>query len=375
MSSERVFNFSAGPACVPVECLEAVSSELFNWKESGMSVLECSHRSSQWSDENEDVNKRLRALLNVPDNFEILLVAGGASLQFSAIPFNLLGDFRKVDYLVTGTWSQKAYEECQRLEFDNVEVHSVAPLPLPSNPTDLPDRSKWSFSEDAAYCYLCQNETIQGIQFKSLPDAPAPLVVDMSSDFLSRPITEWDKIGLCFACAQKNFGCAGLSVVIVRSDLLNRKLAKHCPLTLDYRLQVKHSCMYNTPPTFPIYFANLVFKWIERQGGVEAIAKRNREQARRLYDAIDKSPHFENRVNPDVRSEMNCPFFRRPDGYETKKPELDQLFLKFAESRRLVSLKGHAAVGGFRASIYNAMSDAGVDELIKAIEEFAGFDA
>ena len=338
-----------------------------------MSVLECSHRSPLWSSEHHDVYNRLRRLLNIPPNFEILFLAGGGSLQFSAIPFNLLGDFTKVDYLITGTWSKKAYEECKRLDFDNVEVHSVAPLPLPTNPTDLPDTTKWQFSEDAAYCYICQNETIQGIQFKTLPDAPSPLVVDMSSDFLSRPITEWNKIGLCFACAQKNFGCAGMSVVIVRKDLLNRKVAKHCPLTLDYRVQVKHMCLYNTPPTFSIYLSNLIFKWIEDQGGIEVIAKRNVEKARRLYEAIDKSKHFENRVNPAVRSDMNCPFFRRPDGYETQRPELDKKFLEFAEARKLVSLKGHADVGGFRASIYNAMPEEGVEELIKAIEEFEGF--
>ena len=373
MSSDRVFNFSAGPACIPVECLEKVSSELLNWHDSGMSVLECSHRSPLWSSEHHDVYNRLRRLLNIPPNFEILFLAGGGSLQFSAIPFNLLGDFTKVDYLITGTWSKKAYEECKRLDFDNIEVHSVAPLPLPTNPTDLPDTTKWQFSEDAAYCYICQNETIQGIQFKTLPDAPSPLVVDMSSDFLSRPITEWNKIGLCFACAQKNFGCAGMSVVIVRKDLLNRKVAKHCPLTLDYRVQVKHMCLYNTPPTFSIYLSNLIFKWIEDQGGIEVIAKRNVEKARRLYEAIDKSKHFENRVNPAVRSDMNCPFFRRPDGYETQRPELDKKFLEFAEARKLVSLKGHADVGGFRASIYNAMPEEGVEELIKAIEEFEGF--
>lgn len=370
----RVHNFSAGPACVPLECLETVASEMTNWKGTGMSVIECSHRSAAWMEENAEVADRLRRLLNVPENFEILFVAGGASLQFSAIPFNLIGDFKKVDYLITGTWSKKAYDECKRLAFPGVEVHSVGPLPLPANPIDLPDKAQWNFSEDAAYCYVCDNETIQGIQMKTLPDAPAPLVVDMSSDFLSRPITEWEKIGLCFACGQKNFGCAGMSVVIVRKDLLERKLMPYCPITMDYRTQVASKCLYNTPPTFAIYFANLVFKWIEKQGGLEAVSKRNEEKAAKVYKAIDDSPYFVNKINPEVRSTMNCPFFRQPDGYEVKKPELDKKFIDFAATKQCSTLKGHVSVGGFRASIYNAMTDEGIDALVKAIEEFPGFE-
>ena len=372
MTSERVFNFSAGPACVPTECLETAASELTNWQHTGMSIIEHSHRGKWWSAENDDVNNRIRKLLSVPDNYEILLVAGGASLQFSVIPFNLIGDFKKVDYVVTGTWSKKAYEECKRLNFPNVEVRSVCGMP-PANPIEIPERSTWDISPDAAYCYICSNETIQGIQFKELPDVPTPLVIDMSSELFSRQITEWNKIGLIFACAQKNFGVSGMSIVIVRKDLLERNLLPHCPLTLDYRLQAKEKCLYNTPPTFAIYFANLIFKWIEKNGGIKKIEERNIEKAKRVYEAIDKSHLFENRVKPQFRSMMNVPFFRKPDGYEVKNQDLDNKFINYCTSRKIYAIKGHASVGGFRASIYNAMTDEGISALIDAIHNFGGF--
>lgn len=371
--TDRVYNFSAGPACVPLECLEEAASEMTNWKGSGMSVIEHSHRGKYWQEENDDVNKRIRRILEVPDNFEILLVAGGASLQFSAIPFNLLGDFKKVDYVITGNWSKKAFQECQRLEFEGVEVRNVCGMP-PTNPIEIPDRSKWNLSDDAAYCYICSNETIQGIQFQTFPDVKVPLVIDMSSELFSRRITEWNKIGLIFACAQKNFGVSGMTVVIVRKDLLeSRKLRPHCPITLDYRIQVQNKCLYNTPPTFAIYFANLIFKWIEKKGGIAKLEEINRKKAAKLYEAIDKSQYFENRVKPEYRSIMNVPFFRKPDGYEVKNPELDSQFLNVCTSKKLLTLKGHATVGGFRASIYNAMPEEGIEALVNAIKEFPGF--
>jgi phosphoserine aminotransferase len=372
MISRKVFNFSAGPAVIPSDCLHQVASEITNWQDTGMSVLEISHRSREWMAENADVVVRIRSLLKIPDDFEIVFVAGGASLQFSAIAFNFLGDAKTVDYLVTGTWSQKSYEECKRLDFPGVEVNLAAPLP-PANPIDIPNRASWKTSPDAAYFYICLNETIQGIQFPDLPDVPAPLVVDMSSEFLSRPINDWSKVGCAFACAQKNFGAAGVSIVIIRKDMLDRPLKPFCPVTLDYRVQVQSKSLYNTPPTFGIYLSNLVFKWVEKQGLAE-LAKVNEEKARRLYKAIDLSPFFENKVKKDARSNMNIAFFRRPDGYTVKDKALDARFLKFAEERGLVSLAGHASVGGFRASIYNAMPAEGVDALVKAIEEFPGFD-
>jgi phosphoserine aminotransferase len=370
--SRKVFNFSAGPAVIPSECLAQVSSEITNWRGTGMSVLEISHRSPEWLAENRDVNDRIRRLLNVPNNFEIVFVAGGASLQFSAIPFNFIGNYAKVDYLVTGTWSKKAYEECKRLNFPGVDVNLVGP-PIPSNPTQIPSEETWALSSDAAYCYICSNETIQGLQFAKLPDVPAPLIVDMSSEFLSRPITEWQKIGCAFSCAQKNFGAAGMSVVIIRRDLLERPLKPFCPVTMDYREQVKAHSLYNTPPTFAIYLANLVFKWVEKEK-FEKIVEINKEKAARLYKAIDNSPFFENRVTKHARSVMNVTFFRAPDGYSTKNEQADRKFLAFAEERGLVQLAGHASVGGFRASIYNAMPIEGIDALVKAIEEFPGFD-
>lgn len=374
MTSERVFNFSAGPACVPLECLEAAAAEMTNWQNSGMSIIESSHRGKNFAAENIDVNNRVRRLLAVPDNFEILFLAGGASLQFSAIPFNLIGNYKKVDYVVTGTWSKKAFQECQRLGFEGVDVNLVCGLP-PLNPVEIPNRSTWNLSTDAAYCYICANETIQGIQFQSFPDVPSPLVIDSSSELFSRKITEWEKIGLIYGCAQKNFGLSGMTIVIVRKDLLaERKLLPHCPLTLDYRLQMEHQCMYNTPPTFAMYFSNLIFKWIEKNGGIAKLEEINRRKASRLYEAIDSSKYFENRVKTEFRSMMNVPFFRTPDGYEVKNDELDNKFLQYCEERKLVSLKGHSTVGGFRASIYNAMSEEGVNALIAAIHDFQGFE-
>jgi len=341
-----------------------------NWRNSGMSVIEVSHRGKHWEAEMKEANDRLRHLVGVPENFEILFVAGGASLQFSAIPMNILGNAKRVDYLCTGTWSQKAWEECKRL-FPNVEVKSVAGKP-PANPIDVPAREKWDVSPEAAYFYYCNNETIQGIQFQNLPDVPAPLVIDMSSDFVSGPITGWEKIGLIFACAQKNFGVSGMSVVIVRKDLLERPLCPYCPITLDYRTQIKNDCMYNTPPTFSIYFANHIFKWIEERGGLAAIYQYNKEKAARIYAAIDNSPHFVNKVKPEWRSIMNIPFFR-PNGYEVKDADLDNKFLNYCTAKKLLTLKGHVSVGGFRASIYNACPEEAIDTLIKAIQEFQGF--
>jgi len=238
------------------------------------------------------------------------------------------------------------------LNFPGVEVVSVAGNP-PANPIDVPAREKWNVSPEAAYFYYCNNETIQGIQFHELPDVPAPLVIDMSSDFVSAPITGWEKIGLIFAFAQKNFGVSGMSIVIVRKDLLKRPLKPFCPITLDYNTQIKNDCMYNTPPTFAIYFANHIFKWIEEMGGLQAMFEYNKKKAQRLYDAIDQSPHFLNKVKPEWRSIMNIPFFR-PDGYENKNDELDTKFLSHCTSKKLLTLKGHVSVGGFRASIYNA---------------------
>jgi phosphoserine aminotransferase len=369
--NKRPFNFSAGPSCLPVECLRTAQEDLMDWEGTGLSVLEQSHRSPAWGSLMNDTRSRLRSLLDIPTSHTILFIAGGASLQFSAIPFNFLGEATKVDYVVTGHWSHLAYEECQRLGFPGVDVHLVVPAPKGAS-TAIPSRDMWELSEDAAYCYICSNETIEGVQFREFPNVSAPLIIDMSSDFLSRPITNWDKIGCIFACAQKNFGIAGISVVIVRKDLLERPVKPFCPLTLDFRVQEKHGSMYNTPPTFPIYFASTVFKWIEDIGGVAEIQGINREKAAKLYDAIDQSPHFVNFVEKAVRSDMNIPFFRANAG-ETRDDALDARFLHFCSKRNLRTLKGFNTVGGYRASIYNAMPMAGVEALIEAIREFPGF--
>lgn len=368
----RPFNFSAGPSCLPIECIQTAQQDIINWQGTELSILEQNHRSPAWGALMDDTRAKLRSLLHIPQSHTILFVAGGASLQFSAIPFNFIGNATKVDYFVTGHWSNLAYEECQRLNFPGVDVHLVVPPPK-GLATNIPTHELWQFSDNAAYCYICSNETIEGVQFHHFPNVKAPLIIDMSSDFLSRPITNWDKIGCIFACAQKNFGIAGISVVIVRKDLLERPLKPFCPLTLDFRVQEKHESMYNTPPTFPIYFANTVFKWIEENGGVTEIQSINREKAAMLYDAIDRSPHFVNNVEKNVRSEMNIPFFRADAG-ETRDDAIDTHFLSFCGKRNLLTLKGFNTVGGYRASIYNAMPMAGVEALIKAIQEFPGFE-
>lgn len=370
MSSDRVFNFSAGPAVMPLECLEQVAKDIMNWDGSGMSVIEISHRSEKWLNEQRDTQQRLRKIINAPDDYEILLMTGGASLIFSSLPYNLIGDKKRVDYLCTGTWSDKAYDEAVALAFPGVEVVSVAGKSV-KNAVDVVSRDKWNVSSDAAYFYYCDNETIQGIEFESFPDVPAPLVIDMSSNFLSKPIKSWNNVGCIFACAQKNFGCSGFSVVIVRKDLLKRNVQPHCPITLNWSVQAKHECIYNTPPTLSIHFSNLVFKWIEKQGGLECIMKRNRLKAEKLYKAIDESPHFVNKVKPEWRSKMNIPFFRH-DGYDKKDAEKDKKFIKFCEERKIFTLSGHSSVGGFRASIYNACPDEAIDALIKAINEWTG---
>ena len=372
MSAERVFNFSAGPAAMPLECLEEAAAEMTNWRKSGMSVIECSHRSKPWGAEMAEAEANLRQILSIPDTFHVLFLAGGASLRFSEVCFNLIGDAKCVDYLCTGTWSSKAMAEATRLAFPGVEVHSVAGKP-DANPIDVKDKSTWTVHDDAAYFYYCDNETIQGIEFQQFPDVKPPLVIDMSSNFLSKPITQWDKVGCIFACAQKNFGPAGMTIVVVRKDLLEqRKLKPFCPITLDWRIQVANKCLYNTPPAFPIYFANLVFKWILKKGGIAALQEINRQKAAKVYEAIEKSPHFVNKVKPEWRSVMNIPFFR-PDGYEVKNPDLDLKFINFCAERKIQTIKGHVSVGGFRASIYNSCPMEAVDALCKAIEEFPGF--
>jgi phosphoserine aminotransferase len=319
----------------------------------------------------DEARTRLRDILDIPTSHTILFVAGGASLQFSAIPFNLIGDAQQVDYVVTGIWSNRAYEECKRLNFPGVRINLVTPLPeIPT--TRVPQRETWTVSPEAAYCYICSNETAEGVQFKEFPTVPSPLVIDMSSDFLSRPIDNWEQIGCIFACAHKNFAVAGMSVVIIRNDLLNRPPKLFCPLTLDYRIQKKHESMYNTPPGFAIYFANNVFKWIQGRGGLVAVQKVNHEKASRLYRALDNSVHFVNKVHHPARSIMSVPFFRWTDDGE-RDEQIDDQFLDFCAKRNLQTLKGFATIGGFRASIYNAMPLEGVEALAQAINDFPGF--
>jgi len=342
---------------LPGEVLELAQQELLSWHGRGYSIMETSHRSEEFVAIMAETEQLLRSLLGIPPNYRVLLLQGGAHLQFSMVPLNLLGPKFHADYVLTGIWSEKAAEEARRF----CSVHIAA-----DNAGDghrrLPQQRDLKLDPEAAYLHYCSNETINGLEFSYVPDAGAvPLVADMSSHFLSRPI-DVDRFGLIYSGAQKNFGPAGLTVVIVREDLVG-----HCsprwPTMLDYKTHAESHSSYNTPPTYSVYIANLVLKWLQRQGGVAGIERRNIEKAALLYAAIDASGFYSNRVEPRDRSRMNVPFSLA----DTK---LDPVFLSEAKERGLVQLKGHRLVGGMRASIYNAMPLAGVQALVEFMRDF-----
>lgn len=354
----RAYNFCAGPATLPESVLQQAREEMLDWRGTGMSVMEMSHRSDEFVEIAETAEQDLRELAGISDDYAVLFMQGGASSQFSAIPLNLLGDKSSADYVNTGIWSKKAIAEAKR--FGEVQVVASAEA---SGFASIPDVADWQTNPDAAYLHYTPNETIGGLEFDFIPDTGSvPLVADMSSTMLSRPM-DFSRFGLIYAGAQKNIGPSGLVVVIVRKDLLG-KARKEAPTMLNYQVIADNGSMYNTPATYSWYLAGLVFKWLKAQGGVEVMGRINERKARKLYDFIDTSDFYANPIEPRFRSRMNVPFTLADDA-------LNGDFLKGADARGLLNLKGHRSVGGMRASIYNAMPEAGVDALIHYMAEFA----
>ncbi|MBK5936768.1 3-phosphoserine/phosphohydroxythreonine transaminase [Halorhodospira halophila] len=352
----RVFNFSAGPAMLPEAVMRQAADEMLDWHGTGMSVMEMSHRGKAYVSIAEKAEADLRELLQIPDNYKVLFLQGGATGQFSAIPMNLLRGGQRADYIYTGQWSKKAIAEAKKFCDVNVAASGEPEM------MHIPPQSQWQLSDDAAYVHFTPNETISGVEFHWLPDVgDKPLVADMSSTLLSRPI-DVSRYGLIYAGAQKNIGPAGVTLVIVREDLIGESMPQ-TPTVWDYKQQVDADSMLNTPATYPLYIAGLVFQWLKELGGLEAMAEINHRKAQKLYDAIDGSGFYSNPVDPQARSWMNVPFVLADDS-------LDKTFLEEAEAAGLTTLKGHRSVGGMRASIYNAMPEAGVDRLIAFMADF-----
>ena len=363
----RPFNFSAGPAAMPEPVLKQAAAEMLDWQGSGMGVMEMSHRGPDFTALHQQAQADLRELLAIPEQFHILFMQGGGLAENAIVPLNLAARIgktaanSKADFVVTGSWSQKSLQEAQRycstaLAASNQESGHTA-LPMPAS---------WRLSPEASYVHICSNETIQGVEFHELPDlralgCDAPLVIDFSSHAASRPV-DWSRVGLAFGGAQKNLGPAGLTLVVVRDDLLGHALPG-CPSAFDYQKVADAGSMFNTPPTYAIYMAGLVFRWLKDQGGIAAIEAQNQAKAALLYAAIDSSELYVNRVQAACRSRMNVPFFLREE-------RLNQAFLAGAQAVGLLQLKGHKSVGGMRASIYNAMPLAGVQALVAYMREF-----
>ncbi|CCN49381.1 Phosphoserine aminotransferase [Vibrio nigripulchritudo MADA3029] len=354
---EPIYNFSAGPAGLPKAVMEKAQAEYVNWNGIGTSVMEISHRSKEFIAVADKAEQDLRDLLSIPDSYKVLFCHGGARAQFAAVPMNLIGDKPSADYVDAGYWAESAVKEAKKYCTPRVinaktEVDGkVAVIPP----------SEWKIDENAAYVHFCPNETIDGVEITDLPVTDKPIVADMSSTILSRKI-DVSKYGVIYAGAQKNIGPAGICIVIVREDLL--ELASEAlPSILNYKVLAEKDSMFNTPPTYAWYLSGLVFEWLKEQGGVEAIEKVNEEKAALLYNYIDGSEFYRNQVHPSNRSRMNVPF-------QLAKPELDSKFLELAEEAGLQALKGHRAVGGMRASIYNAMPLEGVQALVEFMKQF-----
>jgi len=353
----RIFNFSAGPAVMPEEVLAQARDEMLDWHGSGMSIMEMSHRGKEFISVATAAEADLRALLSIPGNYKVLFLQGGAQAQFALVPMNLLGAKKSADYVDTGQWSKKAVQEARRYCTPNVAASSEA-----QRYTCIPERSQWRLDPDAAYVHYTSNETIGGVEFHWVPDTgDVPLVCDMSSDILSRPL-DISKFGLIYAGAQKNIGPAGLTLLIVREDLLGRAMPI-TPGVFDYKAQAEADSMLNTPATFGIYLAGLTFKWLTAQGGLAGIEKRNIEKAGLVYELLDQTEFYRCPVRREDRSRMNIAFTLRD-------AKLDAAFLKEARAQGLSELKGHRSVGGMRASIYNAMPVAGVKALVDFMRDF-----
>ena len=353
----RIYNFSAGPSCIAEEVLTTARDEMLDWHGSGMSVMEMSHRGADFKSIAEQAEADLRELLSIPKDYCVLFLQGGATSQFAMVPMNLLRGKKRTNYVCTGAWSKKAIAEARM--FCDVQLAATSEN---DGFTNIPAQDSWQIDTDAAYLHYTSNETIGGVEFHDIPDtAGCPLVVDMSSNILSRPI-DVSRFGLIYAGAQKNMGSAGITVVIVREELVGETLPG-TPSMFDYRMQADNGSMLNTPPTYNWYMLGLVLDWVKRQGGLGVMEARNRRKAAKLYDAIDSSPFYSNPVVPICRSRMNIPF-------TLADPSLDGKFLADVKAEGLVELKGHRSVGGMRASIYNAMPEEGLDALIAFMAEF-----
>ena len=353
----RPYNFSAGPAVLPEAVLECAQTELLDWQGSGMSVMEMSHRGKEFISIAEQAEADLRELLAIPNNYKVLFLQGGATSQFAMVPLNLLRGKNKADYVNTGAWSKKAIKEANKFCQVNVAASSEA-----QQFTTIPDFATWQLDQDAAYLHYTPNETIHGVEFHTIPDVDIPLVADMSSTILSRPI-EVAKFGVIYAGAQKNIGPAGLTIVIVRDDLIGQ-VSPTTPAMFDYQVHADSDSMSNTPSTYAWYIAGLVFQWLKQQGGLSAMAQRNQAKAELLYGAIEQSNYYHSPVAKHCRSWMNIPF-TLPDA------SLDAAFLSEAKEAGLLALKGHRSVGGMRASVYNAMPIEGVQALVDFMADFA----
>ena len=361
----RPFNFSAGPANLPEAVLQQAADEMLDWHGSGMSVMEMSHRGKEFVSIYENAEADFRELMAVPKNFKILFMQGGGLAENAIVPMNISRG-SSADFVVTGSWSDKSQKEARK--YCDVQIAATTES---SAFTSLPPLASWQLRRDASYVHVCTNETIHGVEFQELPDLKAlgsdvPLVIDFSSQVASRPV-DWSRVGLAFGGAQKNLGPAGVTLVVVREDLLGHALPV-CPSAFNYKTVADNDSMYNTPPTYAIYIAGLTFQWLKRQRegestGIAAIEKHNLAKAQLLYDAIDNSALFVNKVSKDCRSRMNVPFFLRDESR-------NDAFLAGAKARGLLQLKGHKSVGGMRASIYNAMPLAGVQALVGYLQEF-----
>lgn len=354
----RKFNFCSGPAAMPEAVLKRAQAELLDWNGHGCSVMEISHRSDAFGELAANAERKLRALMNIPDDYAVLFCHGSATHQFAMIPMNLLAEGKTADYLTTGIWSDKAVKEAKKFG----SVNEIKALVERDGVFTVTDRSEWEFSADSAYLHYCPNETIGGVELHSIPVEGRTLVADMSSCILSRPINVRD-YGLIYAGAQKNIGPAGMTIVIIRKDLMGKAVAR-TPTLFDYKVLADNGSMYNTPPTWAWYLADLVFDWIAEQGGVQAMEKHNANKADALYACIDSNPFYRNPIAKPFRSRMNVPFRLHDESLNDK-------FLQESEAAGMLALAGHRSVGGMRASIYNAMPMAGVQTLIEFMTDFA----
>ena len=358
----RIFNFSAGPAVLPEEVLKQAADEMLDYKGSGMSVMEMSHRGKTYDSIIKEAEADLRELMNIPDNYKVLFVQGGASLIFASVPMNLMKN-KKAGYIVTGQWAKKAYQEA-KIYGEAVELASSADETF----SYIPDCSDLPITDDMDYVYICENNTIYGTKFWQLPDTKGkPLVADLSSCFLSEPV-DVTKYGMIYAGVQKNVGPSGVQVIIIREDLISDECLPGTPTMMKFKTHSDNDSLYNTPPTYGIYICGLVFKWLKKMGGLSAMKELNEKKAKILYDFLDESKLFKGTVRKEDRSLMNVPFVTGSD-------ELDAKFVKEAKEAGLESLKGHRSVGGMRASIYNAMPMEGVEKLVEFMKKFEAENA